>query len=145
MSNEFATVGSLGELLELGRRLHAQERDAGHVAVLAQVLAGAQQDEGLAAAARYSLGLWVTEIEATLTRVLRGSPIADLADVRGLARGMSAAFVGLELFDGVDPAGAAAAFAALEQMAVLVDIFEDLGPVARGAVRGRLRRAGRRR
>jgi AcrR family transcriptional regulator len=50
--DRFAAVASLRELLALGRELHVTEREAGNVAVLAQVLAGAQQDQGLAAAAR---------------------------------------------------------------------------------------------
>ncbi len=133
---------SLRQLLEVGRTLHLHERATGNVAVLAQVLAGAQQDGALAAAARDSLARWTAEIESTLSRLLRGSPLAGVTDVPGLARGVVAAFVGLELYDGVDPQGAAAAFAALEQLSVLVEVVDDLGPVARRALRSRLRRAG---
>ena len=46
----FASVGSLRELLDLGRTLHAEERAAGNVAVLAQMLAGSQADPKLAPA-----------------------------------------------------------------------------------------------
>jgi hypothetical protein len=52
-----------------------------------------------------------------------------------LARAVCAGFVGLELFERIDPAGASAALDALERLAVLVD---DLGPVARMALRGKL-------
>jgi hypothetical protein len=53
---------------------------------------------------------------------------------------VSAAFVGLELYEGVDPAAAQAAFAALEQLGVVADLLDDLGPVARRAVRAGTRK-----
>ncbi|MBX7265945.1 TetR/AcrR family transcriptional regulator [Micromonospora sp. Llam7] len=134
----FAEVTSLRELLDLGRALHERERAEGNVAVLAQLLAGAQSDPRLAEPTAAALGLWTVEIEAVLHRLLDGSPVAAVADPGGLARAISAAFVGLELFDGVDPAGARSAFDALERLAVLVEVVDDLGPLARRAVRARL-------
>ncbi|WBB67149.1 TetR/AcrR family transcriptional regulator [Micromonospora sp. WMMD812] len=138
----FARVGSLRELLDLGRALHDQERAEGNVAVLAQLLAGAQTDQRLAEATAGALRLWTAEIEAVLHRLLRDSPVAPVADPAGLARAISAAFVGLELFEGVDAAGAGDAFAALERLAVLVEVVDDLGPIARRALRARLRTRG---
>lgn len=139
--DRFVAVGSLRELLALGRELHAVEREAGNVAVLAQVLAGAQQDEGLAAAARHSLQLWVSEIESVLRRVLAESPVAEIADVAGLAAAVAASFIGIELYEGVDAESASAAIGALEQLALLAEVLEELGPVARRALRAKLRRS----
>jgi AcrR family transcriptional regulator len=141
--SRFAAVGSLRELLQLGRELHVAEREAGNVAALAQVLAGAQHDENLAAAARDAIGLWIAEIEAALVRVTAASPIADVADPVGLAQGVAAAFIGIELYEGVNPVGAAAALDTLEQLALLAEVIEDLGPVARRALRARIRRTAR--
>ncbi|MFE1766169.1 TetR/AcrR family transcriptional regulator [Streptomyces angustmyceticus] len=141
----FARVGSLAEFLELGRELHAEERAAGHVAVLAQLLAGAQTQPRLAPATAAGLASWIEEIEAVLTRVLSGTPIAAFVDVAGLSRALAAGFVGLELYEGVDPEGALAALDALEQLSGLVGVLEDLGPVAQRAVRAHLRRRTARR
>ena len=141
--SQFNEVTSFRHLLALGRELHSRERDAGNVAVLAQVLAGAQQDANLAAAAQHALSLWIVEIEATLARLLKGSPIAAVASAEGLARGIAASFIGVELFEGVDPEGAESAVASLEMLGVLVEVVEDLGPVARRALRARLRRTDR--
>ncbi|MDT0460835.1 TetR/AcrR family transcriptional regulator [Streptomyces sp. DSM 41527] len=141
----FARVGSLAEFLELGRELHAEERAAGHVAVLAQLLAGAQTQPRLAPATAAGLASWIEEIETVLARVLAGTPIAAFVDVAGLSRALAAGFVGLELYEGVDPEGALAALDALEQLSGLVGVLEDLGPVAQRAVRAHLRRSTARR
>lgn len=139
----FAEVSSLRGLLDLGRALHEEERAAGNVAVLAQLLAGAQADPALAGPVGQALDLWVVLIEATLRRLVAGSPLEDLVDVEELAPAVSAAFVGLELYEGVDPRRAGHAFDALERLAVLVEVVEDLGPVARRALRARVRRTSR--
>jgi len=141
----FAAVDSLTGLLALGEEVHAREQASGNVAVMAQLMAGAQRDEVLARAARYAMAAWVEEVEAVVRRVLEPSPVGDVVDAAGLARAISAAFIGLELYEGVDADGAAAALAALERLGVLVEAVDDLGPVARRAVRARLRRRQARR
>jgi AcrR family transcriptional regulator len=140
---QFAEVTSLRGLLALGRELHVREREAGNVAVLAQVLAGAQQHPALAAAAQHSLSLWVGEIEAVLVRLLKNSPLGEVTEPAGLARGIAASFIGIELYEGVDPEGAEAALASLEMLGLLVEVVDDLGPVARRALRATLRRTTR--
>lgn len=142
----FAEVGSLAALLHVGRALHAAEQASGNVALMAQLMAGGQHDPRLAAAARYGMDRWIAEIESVVERVLRTSVLADIADARGLARVVCAGFIGLELYDGVDSSGGAAALDALAQLAVVADAIDGLGPVARRAVGARLksnRRANR--
>ncbi|MGW2623330.1 TetR/AcrR family transcriptional regulator [Micromonospora taraxaci] len=143
-SERLASAGSLRELLAVGRELHEEERQLGNVTFLAQMLAGAQADQRLAAPTGGALQLWVDEIEMVLRRLLAGSPFAEVADVPGLARAVSAAFIGLELYDGVDPAGADQAMAALDQLALLMEIVDDLGPIARRALQAKVSRATRR-
>lgn len=136
-----AEVASLPELVTVARRLHETERAAGHVALLGQLLAGAPSHGPLAAAVATGLGLWIAEVESVLGRLLADTAIADLVDVTGLARAVAASFVGLELYDGVDAAGASSALTALEQLAGLAAVLADLGPLEARAVRRRLRRA----
>ncbi|OHV35286.1 MULTISPECIES: TetR/AcrR family transcriptional regulator [Pseudofrankia] len=138
-----AAVGSAQELLRLGQELHEIERGHGHVTVLAQLLAGAQVDARLADAVRAALGLWTTEIEAVLRRLFGQSALADVTDFAGLARAVSASFIGLELYEGVDPDGASAATSSLNSLAALLDLLDSFGPVARRALRNRTRRATR--
>ena len=140
-ADQFAGVGSLADLLELGVRIHKRERAEGNVLVLAQMLAGAQSETKLAPAASAALSLWIGQIQTVLHRVLSGSPLSEFLDVPGLAKAFAAAFVGLELYDGLDHAGADQALAAVARLGVLVDMIDDLGPAARGVLRAKLRRA----
>ncbi|MFG3036076.1 TetR/AcrR family transcriptional regulator [Streptomyces sp. NPDC048330] len=136
------SVGSLNELLAFGREMHGEEREAGHVAFLGQLLAGAQSHPRLVPATAAGLDLWIAEIEQVLVRVLAETPFAEFTDPAGLARAVGASFVGLGLYEGVDPEGAEAAFTALEQLGALMSAVEALNPVARRAVAYTLRRQG---
>jgi AcrR family transcriptional regulator len=142
-TDRFASVRSLRELLSVGRALHEEERRLGNVSILAQLLAAAQADGKLAHATKAALELWIEQIEAVLHRLLAGAPFAEVADVPGLARAISAAFVGLELYEGVAEADAQRALAALDQLAVLVEVVDELGPVSRRALRAKIGRASR--
>ncbi|MEU5901258.1 MULTISPECIES: TetR/AcrR family transcriptional regulator [Streptomyces] len=133
-------IDSLSGLLAFGREMHEEEREAGHVAVLGQLLAGSQTQPTLAAATAAGLALWIEEIEKVLTRVLSASPLGEFVDAVGLARAVGASFVGMELYEGVDAAGAERALDSLESLSLLVSAVEDLGPLAQRAVRHRLRR-----
>ncbi|MEV5175128.1 TetR/AcrR family transcriptional regulator [Streptomyces flaveolus] len=136
-------VESLSELLAVGREIHERERAGGQVALLGQLLAGAPTHAALGPATADGLRLWITEIEQVLRRVLAETPFGEFADPAGLARAVAASFVGIELYEGVDEAGAHAALDALEQLGALVAAVESLGPVAQRAVRHHLRRRGR--
>ncbi|MFJ1765877.1 TetR family transcriptional regulator [Amycolatopsis sp. NPDC088138] len=140
--DRFTEVSTVGELLALGREIHAGERAEGNMALLAQTLAGAQGGGRLAEATREALDKWISEVRATLERVLAGSPLVEFADPDGLARAVSAGFLGLTLFEAVDPGGAERALTALDQLAALVDVVESLGPVATRAFRAKLRKTG---
>lgn len=137
---ELAEVTTLTDLLELGRGLHERERKAGNVAIMAQLLAGGQRDEKLAETSRYAMSRWTEAIEPVVERAIGGSVVADLIDPGGLARAVSAGFVGLILYDGVDEVGAGSAFVALEQLGALIEAANRLGPVAGPLLRSRVKR-----
>ena len=139
--DRLADVTTLAELLSLGRDLHEAEKRAGNVLQMAQVMAGALRDETLAGAGRYAVDRWSTEVEVVLGRVLPATPLAGLVEPGALARAVAAAFIGLELYDGVDPDGAASALASLDAIGALVSAFDTLPPLAVRAVRNRARRS----
>ncbi|MQS14216.1 TetR/AcrR family transcriptional regulator [Streptomyces kaniharaensis] len=136
----FAAAGSLRELLSLGQRLHEKERANGNVAVLGQFLAGSTGQPQLAEASADALRMWTEEIERVLDRLFADHPLAEFLDLPGLARAVTGAFVGLELYEGVDPQAADAAFTALDRLGVLVEVVDGLGPVVSRAVRAKVRR-----
>lgn len=139
--DQFARIGSMAELLEVGRELHDRERETGNIKVMAQLLAGAQQDILLAEAGRYAMARWSEQLEAVVRRLMADGPLAEVVDPAGLAQMISAVFIGLDLYDGVDPVGSRAALDAVERLVVLVEVVDDLGPVATRALRSRLRKA----
>jgi AcrR family transcriptional regulator len=141
--DRFREVTSLGELLEVGRELHEREARGGNVQQMAQVMAGAMRDETLAGAGRYAMDRWSTELEGVLRRVLPTTPLAGLLDPGGLSRAVAAGFIGLELYDQVDPDATTAALESLVAIGTLVSALDALPPVVIRAVRGRARKAAR--
>jgi AcrR family transcriptional regulator len=139
--DRFADVTSLAGLLTLGRELHRTEQERGNVAQMAQVMAGARRSPTLAAAGRYAMDRWSAEVESAVVRVLPGTPLAGIVDPRGLAQAVAAGFIGLALYDGVDPDAATGALGSLDAIGALVAAFDGLPPVAVRAVRTRARRA----
>lgn len=142
---QLAQVSNLSELVDVARDLHTKEKSAGHLAVLGQLLAGAQTQPRLAPATAAGMSLWTEELELVLARVLADTPLTEFVDTAGLATAIAAGFVGLELYEGVDAEGAERALAALEQLAALAGALDGLGPVLQRAVRTQLRRTTRKR
>ena len=138
--DRFIDVQSVAEMLVLGRELSRTERSRGNVAQMAQVMAGAQSDETLARAGRYAMEQWAAQIEAVLARLLPGSPLEGMIPAAGLARAVAAGSIGLQLYAGVDGAGADSALGALDALASLVETVEALGPLATRAAGGRVRK-----
>ncbi|TCN39617.1 TetR family transcriptional regulator [Kribbella orskensis] len=140
---QFDQAATFAELLAVGRQVHVTEHAEGNVAVLAQLLAGARGNEVVGAAVADALNLWVAEVEKTLRRVLADSPLLPLVDLGGLARAISAGFVGIELLEGVDADGATRALNSLEQLAVLTETLlaelDNLGPVTSRLVKRKLK------
>ena len=103
--DRFDRVTSLSELFAVGMQVHEQERRIGNVAVMAQLMAGAQHDPVLARASSRAIGLWTEQIRRVLDRVLAGTAAETLLVSADLAHALSAGFIGIELYHGVDPTG----------------------------------------
>jgi hypothetical protein len=140
-----AAASTFAELFAVGQRVNAEEREAGNVAVMAQLVAGAHLDPTIGASARDCLAQWIGALEPTVAVVLDSGPLRGLIDPHGLVRAISSAFIGLELYESVDPDGASAAVTSLEQLGSLLEAIDTLGPVAHRAVRTHVRRRIRRR
>lgn len=137
---QFAAAETFHDLLAIGRELHRRERAAGNVAMMAQLMSGAQRDDRLAATARYCVARWNDELETVVARLLERSALAGLLDPAGLTRVISSGFLGLELYEGIDATAALQALDALEHLGDLVEIVDELPPIARRALRTKMRR-----
>jgi len=141
---ELDGVEDLESLVDVARRLHKKEAAAGNVTVLAQALAAAQTDEKLAVVVGEALELWLEPLEAAARRVLRGTVLEDVLSPADVSRTVAAAFVGVELFEGVVGRQDRDAFEVLEGMAALAAVALKAGPVTKAAIRRRLRGTRRR-
>ena len=81
--------------------------------------------------------MWTSRIERALARVLDGSPLGEALDASMLAELVSAAFIGIELVEPTRPDGGSVV--ALERLEPLARALDDLGPIARRAVRSALK------
>lgn len=138
--DRFAAADTFGDLLSVGRELHQRERAAGNVAMMAQLMAGGQRNEQLGATARYCVARWNDELDGVVSRLLAGSALTGLIDPAGLTRVISAGFLGLELYEGIDEAATKRALTTLERLGDLIEIVDELPAVARRALRAKMRR-----
>jgi AcrR family transcriptional regulator len=117
-----AEVSSLAELVAVARRLHDEEFQAGTVAALTQMLAGAVGSEDLSRGITESLRPWTTLVGETIDRLLADVPFGDLLPRDDLTSGVAALFLGIELLTGLDPGMARGSlFTTMETVATLVD------------------------
>lgn len=144
-AERFDAVRTIDELLVVARELNTTEGLAGNVASMAQILAAGQHDEAVAGTARYCLGQWSAQVERVLLRVLSAHPLAAVIDITGLANAVTCGFIGVELMQGVASDAGDSALTSLDQLAGLMGVLDDLGPVARRAVTTGLRRREARR
>lgn len=136
-------VDSIVQLLEVGQFIHELEYEAGNVAVLAQVLAGAQQHPELATAAQQSLQVWIDVLHDAVAPLIERSPLKGLVDSVALAETAAAAFIGMELYQGAKPSSTGDPFAALRPLAVAAGLIDNLNPMTKKAIRSQLVRANR--
>ncbi|HZC72329.1 MAG TPA: TetR/AcrR family transcriptional regulator [Jatrophihabitans sp.] len=95
-------AGSLPELIESARTIFSEDLDAGHVAVLVEMITGAQSTPGLGEQVAARLAPWREFAESAVRKGMQGSPVALLLPARELAHGVVAGFLGLELLASLD-------------------------------------------
>jgi AcrR family transcriptional regulator len=115
-------VTSLSELVAVARRLHDEEFQAGTVAALTQMLAGAVGSEDLSRGIREALDPWTSLVGETIARLLGDTPYAELLPAADLTAAVAALFIGIELLTGIDPDAAGdSLFGTMEAVAAVVD------------------------
>ena len=92
-----AGLADLPRLVELAGRIYQEDLDAGHMTVLAELIAGAAATPGLGPEVVARIEPWVALTAETLQRVLRDSPLGSLVPVDDVAYAVVALYLGLEL------------------------------------------------
>jgi AcrR family transcriptional regulator len=113
---------SLPELVRVARHLHEEEFASGSVAALTQMLAGAARSEDLARGTWDAMEPWTTLVGETIERLIAGTPYQDVLPVGDLTSAVTALFLGIELYAGLDPEERdGSLFTTMEAVAALVD------------------------
>ena len=96
-------VQTLPQLVGVARLLHDREFEQGSVTVLAQLLAGAAHSPELADGLNDGFTPWMELVEATVTRVLAGTPLEGIIPLDDIAFAIASLFLGMELITGLTP------------------------------------------
>ncbi len=126
-----AEVSSLSDLVEIARRLHADDLETGHVTVVTQLMAAAtEEDVGRAMLDRFED--WIKIVEEALDRSVAQFPLLAAVPTREAAYAISAMFLGIELMSRLDPARSEAE-PVFDMMANLAQLIEQLAPALAAA------------
>jgi AcrR family transcriptional regulator len=101
-------ASNLTDLIDSARAIFSEDLDAGHVAVLVEMITGAQSTPGLGEQVAARLAPWRDFAESAVRKAVAGSPVAMLLPAKELAHGVVAGFLGLELLASLDGDRAAA-------------------------------------
>lgn len=127
---EASGINSLVDLVELARKLHNDDLQAGSVAVVTQMMAAAANEPEMAQAMLDAFDRWIGVVEDGLGDALVGSPLAGMLPKREAAYAISAMFLGIQLMSRLDPerSEADALFQMMENMAsMLSGLFPAMG------------------
>jgi AcrR family transcriptional regulator len=115
----------VGPLLEAAEAIFAEDLDAGHIAVLAEMMAGGSSTPGLAGEVAARIAPWRAFTAEAVGRVLQDTPLGGLVEADVAAHAIVALYLGLEMLahlDG-DRTAALALFDRARRVADLVGAF----------------------
>jgi AcrR family transcriptional regulator len=113
----------LGELVDAAEGVFEEDLDAGHIAVLAEMIAGASATPGLAPEVAARIAPWRQFAADALGGVLSGTPLSAVIEPDVAAHAVVALYLGLEMLAHIDGdrTPALALFARARELAVLVE------------------------
>jgi AcrR family transcriptional regulator len=118
-----AEVSSLSDLVEIARRLHAEDLESGAVTSVTQLMAAAVADPDVGRAILERFEEWIRLVEEAVERATGDHPLAAAVPTREAAYAISAMFLGIELLTRLDPerSEAEAVFDMMERVARLIE------------------------
>jgi AcrR family transcriptional regulator len=127
-----ANVSSLSDLVEIARRLHAEDLASGAVTAATQLMAAAASDPELGRAILDRFEQWIGLVQEALTRAVDDHPLGAMVPPRQAAYAISALFLGIELMTRLDPERSEAP-ALFDMMATIARLIEQVGALGPGA------------
>ena len=120
-------VTSLSDLVEIARRLHAEDLETGAVTAVTQLMAAASEPE-LGGQILDRFDEWIRLVQEALDRSLDRYAVGDLIPTREAAYAIASMFLGIELLTRLDPERSEAE-RVFDMMAGMARIVEDLAPM----------------
>jgi AcrR family transcriptional regulator len=122
-----SNVSSLADLVEIARRLHAEDLESGSITAVTQLMASAASDPDLGRAILDRFEEWIQLVQDALVQAAGTHPLAAAVPPREAAYAISALFLGIELMSRLDPDRSEAA-TVFEMMANIARFIEQLAP-----------------
>jgi AcrR family transcriptional regulator len=115
-------------LVDTAQAVFEEDLDAGHIAVLAEMIAGATSTPGLAPEVAARIGPWRTFAADAVGGVLDGTPMSALVEPDLLAHAVVALYLGLEMLAHLD-GDRTPALALFDRARQLTGLLQMLGAV----------------
>jgi AcrR family transcriptional regulator len=122
-----AEADSMSELVALAAEIYREDRQSGHTAVVAQMVAGSLARPELAPELVRRMEPWVAFCEDAVRAMLGASPVAELVPVRDVAYALVTFYLGVNLVTHLDRDG--------EQTDALFERAVALAPILERLVR----------
>ncbi len=126
-----ADVTSLSDLVEIARRLHADDEETRNVTAVTQLMAAAASDPQLGKAMLDCFEDWIALVEDALRRATAAHPLASLVPTKEAAYAIASMFLGIELLTRLDPPRSNAE-PVFDMMAAVARLIEQLGGLTPG-------------
>ncbi|MCA1834402.1 MAG: TetR/AcrR family transcriptional regulator [Actinomycetota bacterium] len=130
-----AEVRTLTDLVEIARRLHAEDLESGSVTAVTQLMAAAVSDEDVGKVILDRFQDWIALVEEALKGALADQPLGGLVPARQAAYAIAGMFLGIELISRLDPERSEAE-AVFDMMGSMAQLVEQFAPMLAGFVQG---------
>ena len=128
-----AEVTSLSDLVEIARRLHAEDLASGSITAVTQLMAASASDQEIGTIVLDRFDAWIGVVEEAVTRATADHPLKDLVPVREAAYAIAGLFLGVELMSRLDPARSEAE-RVFDMMGGIAALIEQVMPLLGGNV-----------
>jgi AcrR family transcriptional regulator len=119
-------ANGVGELVDAAAAIFEEDLDAGHMAVLAEMIAGASSTPGLATEVAARIAPWRRFAAEALRGALDSTPMAEVVEPDVAAHAVVALYLGLELLAHLD-GDRSPALALFDRARLLAAVFETFG------------------